>query len=138
MRPGCFPRLRPLRWRSDRSLGFFLYGPSDDGGFDDVEESLPRRRSSSATRSLSAANRACAASRAAVAAASCASLASMTSRNRALAARSAATSAGRSSPAGSGGRSGTSHHDQDIRMVIKPTRWAGSRKLTMYPGRAPA
>jgi hypothetical protein len=56
--PGCFPRLRPLRPRSDRSLGFFLYGLSDDGGLDDVEESLPRRRSSSATRSLSAANRA--------------------------------------------------------------------------------
>ena len=54
--PGCLPRFRPLRPRSDRSRGFFLYGLSDDGGLDDVPESLPRRRSSSATRSLSAAN----------------------------------------------------------------------------------
>ena len=128
--PGCFPGLRPLRPRSDRSLGFFLYGLSDDGGFDDVEESLPRRRSISATRSLSAAILASAASRAALAAASCASRASMTSRSRALDARRVATRARSSSPAGSGGRSGTSYHDQDIRMVIKPTRWAGSRKIT--------
>ena len=43
--PGCFPRLRPPRWRSDRSRGFFLYGLSDDGGLDDVEDSLNFRRS---------------------------------------------------------------------------------------------
>ena len=128
--PGCLPRLRPLRPRSDRSRGFFLYGLSDDGGRDDVPESLPRRRSSSATRSPSSVNRASAASRAAPAAASCASLASITSRSRALAARSAATSAGKSSPAGSAGRSGISHHDQDICTVIKPTRWAGPGKIT--------
>jgi hypothetical protein len=53
--PGCLPRFRPLRPRSDRSRGFFLSGLSDDGGLDDVPESLPRRRSSSATRSPSAA-----------------------------------------------------------------------------------
>jgi hypothetical protein len=127
--PGCLPRLRPLRPRSDRSRGFFLYGLSDDGGRDDVPESLPRRRSSCATRSLSSVNCASAASRAAPAATSCASLASITPRSRAVAARSAATSAGRSSPAGSDGRSGTSHHDQDICTVIKPTRWAGPGKI---------
>ena len=92
--PGCFPGLRPLRPRSDRSLGLFLYGLSDDGGLDDAEESLPRRRSISATRPLSAAILASAASRAAPAAASCASLASMTSRSRALDARRVATRRG--------------------------------------------
>jgi len=40
------PGLRPLRWRSDRSLGFFC-GLSDDGGREEAEESLPSRRSSS-------------------------------------------------------------------------------------------
>ena len=37
----------PERPRSDRSFGFFPYGLSDEGGFDDVEESLPSRRRSS-------------------------------------------------------------------------------------------
>ena len=32
--------LAPGLPRSDRSRGFFLYGLSDDGGFDDVEDSL--------------------------------------------------------------------------------------------------
>jgi len=35
------PGLRPERPRSDRSPGFFLYGLSEDGGLEDVEESLP-------------------------------------------------------------------------------------------------
>ncbi len=42
--PGCLPGLRPDLPRSDRSFGFFLYGLSEDGGFDDVEESLPSKR----------------------------------------------------------------------------------------------
>ena len=46
--PGCLPGGRFPRSRADRSRPFFLYGLSDDGGFDDVEESRPtcRRRSS--------------------------------------------------------------------------------------------
>jgi len=40
--------LRPDLPRSDRSRGFFVYGLSDDGGFDDVEPLSRRRRSSSA------------------------------------------------------------------------------------------
>ena len=47
--PGCLPGLRPDLCRSDRSCGFFLYGLSDDGGLDDVEESLSSRRRSSST-----------------------------------------------------------------------------------------
>ena len=39
--PGCFPGRRFPRSRSDRSRGFFRYGLSDDGGRDDIEESLP-------------------------------------------------------------------------------------------------
>lgn len=100
--PGCFPGRR----RSDRSRGFFVYGLSEEGGFDEVEESLPRPRSSSATRPDSTAI-------CAWAAASCASFASTTSRSLALASRSAATSARNSSgAASSGGRLGTSYHDR--------------------------
>ena len=38
--PGCLPGRRFPRSRSDRSLLFFLYGLSEDGGRDDVEEFL--------------------------------------------------------------------------------------------------
>ena len=38
--PGCFPGRRFPRSRNDRSLAFFLYGLSDDGGRDDEAESL--------------------------------------------------------------------------------------------------
>jgi hypothetical protein len=38
--PGCLPGRRFPRSRSDRSAPFFLYGLSDDGGRDDVDESL--------------------------------------------------------------------------------------------------
>jgi hypothetical protein len=48
--PGCLPGRRFPRSRSDRSRGF-LYGLSDDGGRDEVDESIPARRSSSSTRS---------------------------------------------------------------------------------------
>ena len=44
------PRRRFPFSRSDRSRGFFLYGLSEDGGLDDVEESLPACRSSASTR----------------------------------------------------------------------------------------
>ncbi len=47
----CAPTSRP-----DLSRGFFLYGLSEDGGFDDVEESLPRRRSRSSSRAVSTAS----------------------------------------------------------------------------------
>jgi hypothetical protein len=52
--PGCFPGRRFPRSRSDRSLGFFACGLSEDGGLDEFDESLPSRRSSSATRAASA------------------------------------------------------------------------------------
>ena len=97
--PGCPPGLRPDLPRSDRSFGFFLYGLSEEGGFDDVEESFASRRSSSSTRAASAwicASRAasCAAARSSRSAAAC--------RSRALSASSSATRAG-SHPAGSEG-----------------------------------
>jgi len=44
--PGCLPGLRPDLPRSDRSFGFFVYGLSDDGGLDELEDSLNFRRSS--------------------------------------------------------------------------------------------
>jgi len=38
--PGCLPGLRPDLPRSDLSFGFFVYGLSEEGGLDDVEDSL--------------------------------------------------------------------------------------------------
>ena len=46
--PGCLPGLRP-DVPAATVRGFFLYGLSDDGGFDDVPESLSSRRRSSST-----------------------------------------------------------------------------------------
>jgi len=123
--PGCLPGLRPDRPRKDRSRVFFLYGLSEDGGFEDVEESLPRRRSSSSTRAASTASCAAASSSRAAAA----------SRSRALSASSSATRARNASSAGggTGGISDTSHHDQHIRTAIKPTRRAGPPKISPSP-----
>jgi Transposase IS116/IS110/IS902 family len=94
----------------------------------DVEESLPRRRSSSSTRAASA--RSCA-SLAASCAAAISPRAAAASRSRAFSATSSATLA-RSravSPDGDkGGVSGMSHHDQHLRTAIKPTRRAGRRR----------
>ena len=107
LRPGCLPGLRPDLCRSDRSCGFFLYGLSDDGGLDDVEESLSSRRRSSSTCAASAA---ICASRAASCAAASSSRAAAASRNRALRSSSSATRArshATSSDAGTCGVSGT-------------------------------
>ena len=50
--PSCLPGLRPDRLRDERFFaGCLSPGASADGGRDDVEEFLPRRRSSSAIRS---------------------------------------------------------------------------------------
>ena len=99
--PGCLPGLRPDWPRSDRSFGFFVYGLSDEGGLEEVDESLSRRRRSSST---------CAASAASCAAAS-SSRARAASRSRALTASSSATRArshASSSDAGGWGVPGTS------------------------------
>jgi hypothetical protein len=40
--------------RSERSFGLFIYGLSEDGGFDNAEESFASRRSISATCAASA------------------------------------------------------------------------------------
>jgi len=59
--PGCLPGARPPPRRSRRAAGG-LPSPSCDGGRDELEESLPRRRSNSATRASSVAiRRACSA-----------------------------------------------------------------------------
>src|SRR5271165_5208583 len=92
--PGCLPGLRPDLPRSDLSFGFFLYGLSEEGGLDDVEESLPSSRWSSSTRAASASICAASSSRSAAAC-----------RSRALPASSSATRA-RSHPAGSDGDTG--------------------------------
>jgi hypothetical protein len=55
--PGCLPGRRFPRSRSDRSF-FFLYGLSDDGGRDDVDESLPACRSIRPSRAASSSFRA--------------------------------------------------------------------------------
>jgi hypothetical protein len=49
-----------------------------------------------------------------------------------LASRSPIT-ASRAAQASAGGRLVTSHHDHDIRNVIKPTRWGDFAKITTAP-----
>jgi hypothetical protein len=88
--PGCFPGRRPDVPRSDRSFGFFLHGLSDEGGFDDVPESLSSRRRSSSTCTASAAT---CASRAASCAAASSSRSRAAARSRALTPSSSATRA---------------------------------------------
>ena len=100
--PGCLPGLRPDLPRSDRSRGFFLYGLSEDGGLDDVEESLASRRSSSWIRAASAS---ICASRTASCAAASSSRSAAACRSRALSASRSATRA-RSHPDGSDGGTG--------------------------------
>lgn len=95
---GCLPGLRPDRPRSDRSFGFFLYGLSDDGGFDDVEEPFPSRCRSSPTCAASAATwvtwaASCAAASSSRSRAACRSRA-FASSSSATRARSHATSSG--------------------------------------------
>ena len=104
--PGCFPGLRPDVPRSDRSRGFFLYGLSDDGGFDDVPESLSSRRRSS----YLAASAATCASRAASCAAASSSRSRAACRSRALTSSSSATRARSHATSSGAGRgvSGTS------------------------------
>src|ERR1022692_399275 len=70
--PGCLPGARPDRPRKDRSLAFFVYGLSEDGGLEDAEESLARRLCRSSTRAASTASCASAAASCASRAASCA------------------------------------------------------------------
>jgi len=131
--PGCLPGLRPDLPRSDRSRGFFVYGLSDDGGLDDVEESLPSRRRSSSTCAASAA---ICASRAASCAAASSSRSRAAWRSRTLTSSSSATrprSHATSSDAGISGVSGTrrtppqpadSYQDDTpgrLRLTIQPS-----------------
>src|SRR5437660_4896245 len=55
--PGCFPGRRFPRSRSERS-GLFLYGLSEDGGLDEVDEYFPASHSSRPTRAASSSFRA--------------------------------------------------------------------------------
>ncbi len=47
--PGCLPGLRPDRDRDDRGRAGLAHGGSDDGGFEEFDESDPNRRFNSAT-----------------------------------------------------------------------------------------
>jgi hypothetical protein len=52
--PGCFPGLRPDRCRDDRAFaGFFVYGESEDGGREELDESAASLRSNSAILAVS-------------------------------------------------------------------------------------
>ena len=96
--PGCFPGRRFPRSRSDRSLPFFLYGLSEDGGRDDVDESLRACRSNSSTRADKRST--CAASRPACAVSSAIS-------RYASASRTASSAAGRADSSSAEGTPGT-------------------------------
>jgi len=56
--PACFPGRRFPRSRNDRPLPLFLYGLSEDGGLDDVDESFPACHSSRPIRAASCSFRA--------------------------------------------------------------------------------
>ena len=104
--PGCLPGCRFPRSRSDRSRPFFLYGLSEDGGLDDVEESLPACRSSCSTRAASCSFRA----------------ASSPISRYASASRAASSAAGRadsSSALGIPGAAGTPRNDHYPGQLIK-------------------
>ena len=121
--PGCFPRLRPLRWRSDRSLGF-LYGLSDDGGLDDVEESLRTRRLRSSTSADSRSTRA---------------VSSPISRYASASrpASSGGGSADSSSAEGTSGTPGTPHnHRHPGPQVNNPRQRVANPPAPVNPGRA--
>ena len=108
--PGCLPGRRLPRSRNDRSAPFFLYGLSEDGGRDDVDESFAAWRSSCPT--LAARRSFCAVS-------------SAISRY-ASASRAASSAAGRaesSSAEGTPGTPDTTAHDHHSGPSVKqPTR----------------
>jgi hypothetical protein len=92
--------------RSDLSCGFFRNGLSDEGGFDDVEESLPTRRSRASTRAASRAFSAIVPSTRTVISRTCSVSSAMTWY--ASASRSASTSCDRSASSSAVGRPGSS------------------------------
>ena len=123
--PGCLPGLRPVFFRRERSRGL-RYGPSDDGGLEDVEDSLPRRLRSSSTCAASTAS---CASRTASSAAASSSRAARASRSRALTASSSATrarSCSTSPQAGGCGVPDTAGQHHSRLTVINSTRRARS------------
>jgi len=96
---GCLPGLRLLALRAGLPAGGRRPGrPSDDGGIEEFP--LFREISRSTLRSSSSIIRPCSA---------------ITLSRAVQPAR----------PAAGSGAEVTGHHDQDIRAVIKPTRWAG-------------
>jgi len=89
--PGCLPGFRPeaVREKGDRSG--LRYGESTDGGFGDVVESEPSRRSNSSIRATCADSCADSAVTCPVSVSICTACVSITSRSAALAFRSRAT-----------------------------------------------
>ena len=85
--PGCLPGLRPDAVRDERRSGL-RYGGSDEGGFDDVVESEPSRRSNSSIRATCAASCADSAVTCPVSVSICTAWVLTTSRSAALAFRS--------------------------------------------------
>jgi len=109
--PGCLPGRRFPRSRSDRSLSFFLYGLSEEGGRDDVEESLRACRSSSSTRAES--RPICAVSRPACAVSSAISRYASASRTASSAAGTAESSSAEGTP-GTPVTPGNDHHSGQL------------------------
>jgi hypothetical protein len=87
--PGCFPGFRSEAVREEDRCGL-RYGGSAEGGFDDVVESEPNRRSNSSIRATCAASCADNAETCPVSVSICTAWVLITSRSAALAFRSRA------------------------------------------------
>jgi hypothetical protein len=98
--PGCLPGFRPEAVREEDRSGL-RYGESADGGFDDVVESEPSRRSNSSIRATCAASCADSAVTCPVSVSICTAWVLITSRRAALAFRSRATTSASANDDGS-------------------------------------
>jgi hypothetical protein len=126
--PGCFPGRRFPRSRSERSLPFFLYGLSEEGGRDDVDESLRACHSSSSTRPDKRST--CEARRPACAVSSAISWYASASRTASSAAGRADSSFAEGTP-GTAGTTGNDHHSGQ--PINNPARRVATHRPQSQP-----
>jgi hypothetical protein len=133
--PGCLPGRRPsARPAPRRAAREGLPSPSEDGGLDEFEESLPSRRSSSTTRALSVSSRrACSALAARSSAMTAACTATVASRSRSGEGIAASTTTSRQARLPVGRTQQLPHKPQTVNST-RP-RGRGDGVLNSYSGR---